>query len=532
MKPRKLADEQILDALKATCGRVYLAADKLGCHPSTIYRRAEASEPLAATIDFFTGRMLDIAEDALMEALLNREKWAVLLVLRTKGRRRGYSGCSPDVPPGAKYLWRPESEADEHYRRERDEAQEWMMRSPRERQEAEEAKIRSMNEQIDAVERNMANLIPPKKKKKGPPDSFDAAERSASDRQAAEEARIRGLDEQIDELERQAEVLFREYQSLKAEKEERSGPDRPAPDEADLRIRNERIEELDRQLAELIREYKRLEAEKASPPAEPTPEPEAQRKTPRSHANPCSHAPRGSAPADAPRRDTGPAGADPVEVDRPRRDAVRRKGRSHAERGNEDVSRGNEAAASASKHPGERRDLPSSAPVVGPASGSPAGGGNAPLAGSPARPSSPPSGVTLVSVIWALLALAGWAGLAQSRGESDTARFDSATRQIEMRQNHCTTILERASRHAVRPGKPPIPNATKALHFDFRGVADRRDVFVVLTLLREDGYDVPYSPTVERRVASASGSPTRRGRVAQRQEPIPFASAGRTPFHA
>ena len=117
MNPRQFSDEQIFDALDTTCGRVYLAAAKLGCHPSTIYRRAEQSEPLAATLDFFTGRMLDIAEDALMEALLNREKWAVLLVLKTKGRSRGYGNCAPDPPPGAQFLWRPLSEADEESRR-------------------------------------------------------------------------------------------------------------------------------------------------------------------------------------------------------------------------------------------------------------------------------------------------------------------------------------------------------------------------------------------------------------------------------
>jgi hypothetical protein len=69
---------------------VYLAADKLNCHPDTIYKRARKEKPIADAIEHARGKMLDVAESALKCATLNGEAWAVCFTLKTIGKHRGY----------------------------------------------------------------------------------------------------------------------------------------------------------------------------------------------------------------------------------------------------------------------------------------------------------------------------------------------------------------------------------------------------------------------------------------------------------
>jgi hypothetical protein len=89
-RPRKFTDSQIIEALKATHGMVYLAAHNLGCSADAIYKRAKQEPKVQAVIDGERAKFIDLAEQKLYEALERGEKWAVEFSLRTIGRTRGY----------------------------------------------------------------------------------------------------------------------------------------------------------------------------------------------------------------------------------------------------------------------------------------------------------------------------------------------------------------------------------------------------------------------------------------------------------
>jgi ribonucleotide reductase alpha subunit len=102
MNHEQYTDEQIIAALKETFGKVYLAAEKLGCHPNTIYQRSEKSSEVAETLAHYPGRLIDIAEAALTRSVLEGEPWAVRFALRTLGQKRGYTERPPVPPPPPK----------------------------------------------------------------------------------------------------------------------------------------------------------------------------------------------------------------------------------------------------------------------------------------------------------------------------------------------------------------------------------------------------------------------------------------------
>ena len=87
---RTYKDSAIIAALKASNGGVYLAAEKLGCDPKTIYRRAEKSPKVQQVIDNMRGQLVDLAEAALKKAVVGGEGWAVIWSLKTLGKGRGY----------------------------------------------------------------------------------------------------------------------------------------------------------------------------------------------------------------------------------------------------------------------------------------------------------------------------------------------------------------------------------------------------------------------------------------------------------
>ena len=77
-------------ALTETHGLISLAADRLGCDYTTIYRRVKTSKELKRVIAHYRKRRVDVAELRLDTALNNGDPWAVALVLRTLGKKRGY----------------------------------------------------------------------------------------------------------------------------------------------------------------------------------------------------------------------------------------------------------------------------------------------------------------------------------------------------------------------------------------------------------------------------------------------------------
>lgn len=81
---------EIVEALKATGGMVYMAARKLGCNPSTIHVRAKTSPEIQAAIDNARGDMLDMAEHELKKAVRGGDMTAIIFTLKTIGKHRGY----------------------------------------------------------------------------------------------------------------------------------------------------------------------------------------------------------------------------------------------------------------------------------------------------------------------------------------------------------------------------------------------------------------------------------------------------------
>lgn len=87
---RHYKNDEIIEALKATGGMVYMAARKLGCDPSAISKRARVSPEIREAIENARGDLLDMAETALKMAVKDREAWAVCFTLKTIGKHRGY----------------------------------------------------------------------------------------------------------------------------------------------------------------------------------------------------------------------------------------------------------------------------------------------------------------------------------------------------------------------------------------------------------------------------------------------------------
>lgn len=87
---RRLSTAQIVDALQATDGLIYKAATRLGCAPSTIYKRAERSPLVRQAIEDSRGELVDESESKLRLAVERGDAWAVALVLKTLGKDRGY----------------------------------------------------------------------------------------------------------------------------------------------------------------------------------------------------------------------------------------------------------------------------------------------------------------------------------------------------------------------------------------------------------------------------------------------------------
>jgi hypothetical protein len=87
---RRYTTEEIIAALKETNGLISLAAKRLRCVPQTIYTRAQRVQSVRQTIDDCREEMVDYAELALRASVTNKEPWAVSLVLKTLGKKRGY----------------------------------------------------------------------------------------------------------------------------------------------------------------------------------------------------------------------------------------------------------------------------------------------------------------------------------------------------------------------------------------------------------------------------------------------------------
>ena len=83
-------NKEIVQALKDTNGLVSLAARRLDCDVTVIYRRAAKYPAIQTVIDECRDELVDHSELALRACILDRQPWAVALTLRTIGKHRGY----------------------------------------------------------------------------------------------------------------------------------------------------------------------------------------------------------------------------------------------------------------------------------------------------------------------------------------------------------------------------------------------------------------------------------------------------------
>jgi len=90
MSNEKFTVAQMVKALKHCKGMVYLAAEHLGCHHQTVYNYIAKHPKVKAASEFESGKMLDVSEMTLYNAIMDGQAWAVSLHLKTKGKNRGY----------------------------------------------------------------------------------------------------------------------------------------------------------------------------------------------------------------------------------------------------------------------------------------------------------------------------------------------------------------------------------------------------------------------------------------------------------
>lgn len=87
---RQFKVEEVAAALEKSRGLVSFAARLLGCNRTTIYNYFERYPQLRDIIHDAGEALVDKAELKLEKAIDNDEPWAIALVLKTKGKSRGY----------------------------------------------------------------------------------------------------------------------------------------------------------------------------------------------------------------------------------------------------------------------------------------------------------------------------------------------------------------------------------------------------------------------------------------------------------
>lgn len=87
----KFSVQEMAKALEESKGLVSIAARRLKCSPTTVRSYMKLHPTVQQVVDDQSESLVDIAELKLLEAVQVRgEPWAIALVLKTKGKNRGY----------------------------------------------------------------------------------------------------------------------------------------------------------------------------------------------------------------------------------------------------------------------------------------------------------------------------------------------------------------------------------------------------------------------------------------------------------
>ena len=89
-KTHRYTAQQVIEALQATHGMVYLAAQQLKCNPQTVMNYCKKFPSVEQAKHDARGAILDEAELRLLAAIRRDEAWAIAFYLKTVGRSRGY----------------------------------------------------------------------------------------------------------------------------------------------------------------------------------------------------------------------------------------------------------------------------------------------------------------------------------------------------------------------------------------------------------------------------------------------------------
>jgi transposase-like protein len=87
----KYTEEQILEVISGTGGDISEIARRLGCARSTVYRYMDRYPSVAEAIEDEREELLDLAEEGLMKQVREHDLQAIIFVLKTKGKDRGYT---------------------------------------------------------------------------------------------------------------------------------------------------------------------------------------------------------------------------------------------------------------------------------------------------------------------------------------------------------------------------------------------------------------------------------------------------------
>lgn len=83
-------NQEIIEALRAAKGHVYIAASRLGADPKTIKKRIREVPEVAEEQRNAKGYLKDVTEAQIIKAIQKGEPWAIKFFATTQMRDRGY----------------------------------------------------------------------------------------------------------------------------------------------------------------------------------------------------------------------------------------------------------------------------------------------------------------------------------------------------------------------------------------------------------------------------------------------------------
>ena len=90
-RPNRYSPEEVIAALQATKGMLYLAAQQLRCSAETVLSYCRRYPRVAQAKRDARGILLDECELRLWRAIQHDQPWAIAFALKTLGKSRGYT---------------------------------------------------------------------------------------------------------------------------------------------------------------------------------------------------------------------------------------------------------------------------------------------------------------------------------------------------------------------------------------------------------------------------------------------------------